>query len=273
MTGCESLADAFARARSERRAALIGYIVAGDPDMETTERVIDALTHAGVDIIELGIPYADPLADGPTIAAAAQRALGAGATMRGAIDVATRAAARGCAPVVYFTYANPVDRMGVERFADEAAASGAAGALVPDIPLEECGPLRFALAGRGLALPLLVAPSTPKDRARAICGSSSGFVYVVSRVGVTGGRRRPDLAATAARVAELRGTTSLPIGVGFGISTPSDAAQVAAFADGVVVGSAIVEAYAGVRGAEAARRAGDFARDLAGAVRAGAVGA
>ena len=119
MTGCESLANAFARARSERRAALIGYIVAGDPDMETTERVIDALTHAGVDVIELGIPYADPLADGPTIAAAAQRALGAGATMRGAIDVATRAAARGCAPVVYFTYANPVDRMGVERFADE----------------------------------------------------------------------------------------------------------------------------------------------------------
>ena len=262
MTACASLADAFAAARARGRVALIPYVVAGDPDVETTENVLDALTEAGADAIELGIPYADPLADGPTIAAAAGRALAAGMTPQRAIEVAGRAARRGCAPILFFTYANPVDRIGVERFADAAAASGAAGAIVPDIPLEESASLRAALTARGLALPLLVAPTTPPARARTIAETSTGFVYVVSRVGVTGGRRVPDFTGTAARVAELRAATALPLGVGFGISSPAHVATVAAFADAAVVGSAVIDAYAGRRGADAARRAAAFVRRL-----------
>ena len=190
MVTASLLADAFARARAQRRVALIAYVVAGDPDIATTERVVAALSEAGVDCIELGIPYGDPLADGPTIARAAQRALAAGTSMRDVFALVTRATRAGCAPIVYFTYANPVDRFGVARFADAVAASGAAGALVPDVPLEETTALSAALRERGLALPLLVAPTTPPERARKICAAATGFVYVVSRVGVTGAKRR-----------------------------------------------------------------------------------
>jgi tryptophan synthase alpha chain len=256
------LADAFARARAERRVALIAYVVAGDPDLATTERVVAALSEAGVDCIELGIPYGDPIADGPTIARAAQRALAAGTSMRDAFALVTRATRSGCAPIVYFTYANPVDRFGVERFADAAAASGAAGALVPDVPLEETTALSAALNERGLALPLLVAPTTPADRAQQICAASSGFVYAVSRVGVTGAKRRPNMAATAERVAALRAATALPIAVGFGIATADDVRAVAAFADGAIVGSALLDAIGGAAGETAARRAADFVRSL-----------
>ncbi len=252
----------FARARAERRAALIAYVVAGDPDQGTTLAVIDALTAAGVDLIELGIPYGDPLADGPTIAAAAQRALDGGTKMADAIAIAAEARKRGAAPILYFTYLNPIDRYGVERFAGEAAASGAVGAIVPDVPLEELPAFGPPLRAAGLAIPLLIAPTTPPERAARIAAASSGFVYLVSRLGVTGARREPDVAWAAASIARLRGATALPLAVGFGISTPAHAAAVGAVADAVIVGSALIDAYAGSRGAEAARRAAAYARSL-----------
>ena len=262
MIASGGIAEAFARPRAERRAALIAYVVAGDPDRETTLAVIDALTAAGVDLIELGIPYGDPLADGPTIAAAAQRALDGGTRMAGAIALAAEARARGAAPILYFTYLNPIDRYGPERFAREAAASGAVGAIVPDVPLEELSAFGPPLRAAGLAIPLLIAPTTPAERAERIAAASSGFLYLVSRLGVTGARREPDVAWAAASIGRLRAVTALPVAVGFGISTPAHAAAVGAVADGVIVGSALIDAYAGTRGAEAARRAGAYARGL-----------
>jgi tryptophan synthase alpha chain len=252
----------FARARAERRAALIGYVVAGDPDRETSLAVLDAITAAGVDLIELGIPYGDPLADGPTIAAAGQRALNGGMTLAASIELAAEARARGAAPILFFTYVNPVDRYGAERFARDARGAGAAGAIVPDVPLEELDSFAPPLREQGLAIPLLIAPTTPPERAARLAAASTGFVYLVSRLGVTGARREPDVAWVAAEIERLRTTTQLPLTVGFGISTPAHAAAVGAVADGVIVGSALVDSYAGASGAEAARRAGRYAASL-----------
>lgn len=252
----------FARAREERRAALIGYVVAGDPDRETTLAVLDGITRAGVDLIELGVPYGDPLADGPTIAAAGQRALNGGMTLAGSIELAAEARARGCAPIVFFTYVNPVDRYGAERFARDARAAGAVGAIVPDVPLEELDSFAPPLRAAGLAIPLLIAPTTPHERAARLAAASTGFVYLVSRLGVTGSRREPDVAWVAAAIERLRPATALPLTVGFGIATAAQAAAVGAVADGVIVGSALVDSYAGASGAEAARRAGEYAASL-----------
>ncbi len=262
MIAAGALEQAFARARAERRAALIAYVVAGDPDRATTLAVIDALTEAGVDLIELGIPYGDPLADGPTIAAAAQRALHGGMRMGAAIALAAEARERGSAPLVLFTYVNPVDRYGPERFAREAQAAGVAGAIVPDVPLEELASFAPPLRAAGLAIPLLVAPTTPAVRAATIAAAAEGFVYLVSRLGVTGARREPDVAWAAGAVARLRTATALPIAVGFGISTPAHVAAVGAVADAAIVGSALIDAYAGTSGAEAARRARRYAASL-----------
>jgi tryptophan synthase alpha chain len=253
---------AFARARAERRAALIGYIVAGDPDLDTTLAVLDALTRAGVDIIELGIPYGDPLADGPTIAAAGQRALSAGIKFADSIALVASARVRGCAPILFFTYVNPVDRYGAERFARDARAAGAAGVIVPDVPLEELEAFAPPLRAAGLVIPQLVAPTTPPARAARIAAASTGFVYLVSRLGVTGARREPDVAWITGAIERLRFATKLPLAVGFGISTPQHVAAIGAVADGVVVGSALVDAYAGFRGAEAAHKAGSYALSL-----------
>jgi tryptophan synthase alpha chain len=252
----------FAQARAQRRAALIAYLVAGDPDRETTLAVIDALTEAGVDLIELGIPYGDPLADGPTVAAAGQRALENGIKFGDSIEIAAAARNRGAAPVLFFTYLNPVDRYGAERFARDARAAGAVGAIVPDVPLEELDAFAPPLRSAGLAIPLLIAPTTPPARAARIAAESSGFVYVVSRLGVTGARREPDVAWAAATIERLRAATTLPLAVGFGISTPAQVAAVGAVADGVIVGSALIDAYAGSRGAAAARKAGAYAASL-----------
>lgn len=262
MIAAPSLAGVFARARAERRAALIGYVVAGDPDGETTLGVLGALTRAGVDLIELGIPYGDPLADGPTIAAAAQRALHGGMRTAGALALAAEARRRGSAPIVFFTYVNPIDRYGPERFAHDARAAGAAGAIVPDVPLEELDAFAPPLRAAGLAIPLLVAPTTPPERAARIAAASEGFVYLVSRLGVTGARREPDVGWAAATVERLRPATALPVAVGFGISTPAHVAAVGSVADGVIVGSALIEAYAGCAGEKAARRAGAYAEAL-----------
>ena len=262
MIAASGLDGVFATARAQRRAALIPYLVAGDPDRATTLAVIDAITAAGADAIELGIPYGDPLADGPTIAAAGQRALAGGMRLRDAVALAGEARARGAAPILFFTYLNPIDRYGAQRFAAEAAAAGAAGAIVPDVPLEELPAFAPPLRAAGLAIPLLVAPTTPPERAATIAAASSGFLYLVSRLGVTGARREPDVAWASAAVERLRSVTALPLAVGFGISTPAHAAAVGAFADGVIVGSALIDAVGAASGAEAARRAGAYVRSL-----------
>jgi tryptophan synthase alpha chain len=262
----ERIAHVFERARAEKRGVLIPYIVAGDPDVETTDAVIAANTATGAGIIELGIPYSDPIADGPTIAAAAKRALDAGMTIDVAFAIAQRAHARNAAPILFFTYFNPILQYGLERFARRAREVGAVGAIVPDIPLEESETVRELFAREGLAFPLLVAPTTPPERAARLARTSSGFVYVVSRLGVTGAgdgvKREPDFTWIAERVQFLRPQTTQPIAVGFGIATPEHARAVVAHAEGVIVGSALLDVLQGKRGTAAGEAAGAYMASL-----------
>ncbi len=252
----------FERARLSNRLAFVPFVMAGDPDIETTDAVLSALNAAGADVIELGIPYSDPLADGPTVAAAAQRALGAGVDLSAALALVGRYRDRG-APIVLFTYFNPVYQFGIARFAREAAAAGAAGAIVPDVALEESAELCDALQAQGLAMPLLVAPSTPAPRAKRIADATTGFVYVVSRLGVTGAGSAPDFAPLRRQLASLRAITNKPLAVGFGLSRPADVADAATTAaDAVVVGSALIDAYAGLRNEDAGRRVSEFVAPL-----------
>lgn len=247
------------------RCAFIPYVMAGDPDLQTTALLLGALGESGADAVELGIPYGDPLADGPTIAAAGARAL------KNAVGIAEVFAllrqTRSLPPVILFTYFNPVYQYGVDRFARDAAEAGAAGAIVPDAGLEESEPLGRALNACGLPMPLLVAPSTPRERAARIADRSGGFVYVVSRLGVTGTRTAPDFTPLLAQIGTLREVTGKPLAVGFGISRPEHVREVRNAVDGIVVGSAIIDAYAGTSGAEAAVRVRRFVDPLLTSVR------
>ena len=256
------LEQVFARARAAGRCTFIPYIVAGDPDIQTTELFLSALTQAGADIIELGIPYGDPVADGPTIAAAGHRALEAGVDLDGIFPVAERAASHGCAPILLFCYLNVILQYGLEDFARASARAQVRGVIVPDVTFEESGELRTALASANIAMPLLVAPSTPAQRAGLIAERSSGFVYVVSRLGVTGAGFAPDTSALASQLAQLRNMTDKPLAVGFGVSTPQHVSSVAPLADGVIVGSALIEAYDGKQGLEAVAAASSLSASL-----------
>jgi len=269
-SGVARIAAAFSAARAAGRGALIPYLCAGDPDLDTTADMLVVLGKARVDIVEVGIPYGDPLADGPTIAAAAQRALAAGTTIDGALGALARAERAGAPPAIAFTYVNPVVACGLERFADALVAAGACGAIVPDLPLEETGPLRALFRARGLVLPLLVAPTTPLARAETLARASEGFTYIVSRLGVTGAKREPDFSWIAERVTHLRAASSLPLAIGFGISTPEHVRRAWAVADGAIVGSALIDAYANAgSGTEAVERARRYVMKLvAGAPRA-----
>lgn len=262
-SGRERLDAVFARTRARGRGAFIPYVCAGDPDLATTARVLAAIDEAGVDLIELGVPYGDPLADGPTIAAAAQRAVRGGTTVGDVIALARAYRADGGrAPILFFTYLNPILQYGLERFAREAAAAGACGAIVPDLPIEEADDLRAAFAAHGGALPQLVAPSTPLGRATRLARESDGFVYLVSRLGVTSAADEPDLTWIASRVAALRAVTSRPIAVGFGISRPEHVRAVLAVADGAIVGSKLVEVIARSAPGDEAAAAGTYVRGL-----------
>jgi len=235
------------------RLAFIPYIMAGDPDLETTHALLTAMAKSGADAIELGIPYGDPLADGPAIAAAGARALKAGITLEKVLAL-VREMHASLPPVIVFTYYNLLYQFGLQRFARAAAEAGVAGAIVPDLSLEEIEPLRLALGAHAIDVPLLVAPSTPPDRAARIAEQSGGFVYVVSRLGVTGAGKAPDVAPLGVQIAALRSVTKKPLAVGFGVSTREQVEAVRGLADGVVIGSALIDAYAGTRGEEAARR-------------------
>jgi tryptophan synthase alpha chain len=257
-----ALESIFAVARSLGRAAFIPYLMAGDPDIATTQAMMAALSDAGADAIELGIPYGDPLADGPSIAAAGQRALAGGTGIADVISLASRSREGGGAPVILFTYFNPVYQYGIEAFARDAAAARVSGAIVPDIALEESAELRAVVSAHGLDMPLLVAPSTPRDRAKRIAEASGGFVYVVSRLGVTGAGSAPDFAPLHAQMAMLREVTDKPLAVGFGISRPEHVREVSRIAEGFIVGSALVDAYRGKTGAAAAAAVHAYGRSL-----------
>jgi tryptophan synthase alpha chain len=256
----------LARAKSERRVAFIPYIMAGDPDLETTNAILDGLNAAGADIIELGVPYSDPLADGPTIASAGARALAHGTRLSDVLELAQRREGDH-APLLLFTYFNPVYQFGIERFARAAAQSKLAGAIVPDCALDESAELRNALHAQGLEMPLLVAPSTARPRAQRIAEAATGFVYVVSRLGVTGAAKTPNFGPLRAQLAMLREVTEKPLAVGFGLRGTAEIREIAAYTDGVVVGSALIDAYAGAQGDEAARRATEFVRPLISAAK------
>lgn len=216
--------------------------MAGDPDLATTEAALRALDGAGADLIELGVPYSDPLADGPTIQGAHTRGLASGTTLGTVLDMVKRVSPDLRAAIVMFTYYNPILRRGVGAFCADAAAAGAAGLLVPDIPLEETGGVRELAAAAGLELVLLATPTTPPPRMAAIAAASQGFVYLVSVAGVTGARAAME-ARVEGLISTLRASTDKPIAVGFGVAGPDTAAQVMAWgADGVIVGSALVKA-------------------------------
>ncbi|HET7120601.1 MAG TPA: tryptophan synthase subunit alpha [Solirubrobacterales bacterium] len=240
MSGIERIAAAFELARSEGRAALMPYMVAGYPDRETGLAVAAAYADAGADLVELGIPFSDPLADGPTIHAAATAALEAGATFATALEVCRSVADR--LPVVFMAYSNMVlAQGGPGEFAKLIRAAGAAGAIVPDLPLEEGEEVRAAFDAEGLALVPLLAPTTPPQRRKRICEAARGFVYVVSTVGTTGERAEVP-AELAQLVAATKDDASTPVAVGFGIGTPAQAAEVGRIADGVIIGSRLVRA-------------------------------
>jgi tryptophan synthase alpha chain len=225
--------------RAERRAAVIPFNIAGFPDRARSLAWLRAAPGAGADLLELGIPFSDPLADGPTIQRASQTALAAGMTVGGALELA--AAAAPPVPVVIMTYANPVLAYGAERFARDAAAAGVAGVLLTDVPAGSDPALEDAVAAGGLDVIRLVAPTTPDERLPRALDRAAGFVYLISRLGVTGARAEapPDLEH---QVARLRAATALPVAVGFGISTAAQVRAAAQVADGVVVGSALVAA-------------------------------
>jgi tryptophan synthase alpha chain len=221
------------------RKAFIAYLTAGDPDLKATAGLIPALAAAGVDILEIGVPFSDPTADGPAIQAASQRALKRGATLEKILAMIAALRRKSGIPIVLFGYYNPILSYGPERFAVDAKASGVDGLLVVDLPPEEADELRRHTDAAGLDFVMLVAPTTDAERARKILRNAAGFVYYISVTGVTG-TAAPDPDQIRRDVEKLKGMTKLPVAVGFGISTPEQAAAIAPLADGVVIGSALV---------------------------------
>ena len=258
----------FQKLRESNKAGFIAYITAGDPTPESTPALAVALEAAGVDILELGIPFSDPLADGATIQAAAGRAIAAGTNVSVVLDIVRRIRETSEVPIVLFTYLNPIYVFGYERFIKEAARAGADGLLILDLPPDEASRNAELAGAHGLLSIRLIAPTTPPARMELIARSAEGFVYYVSREGVTGEQTSLSQSISS-QVAEIRKHTTLPIAVGFGISTPEQAREVAGQADAVVVGSAIVRQIA-----EAGNTAGlaemiaAFTRPLAIAVKA-----
>jgi tryptophan synthase alpha chain len=237
----------FAANRAAGRKALAPFVTAGDPDADTTVAVLEALDKAGASLCELGVPYSDPIADGPVIQASYTRALGRGLTLAGVFDAAKRASATCSMPILAMASCSLIFRRGIDRFVADAVAAGLAGFVVPDLPLEESDDLDTACRQAGLALVRLVTPTTPPERAEAIARKSTGFLYCVSVAGVTGARTElpPGLVE---RVTWLKTKTDVPILVGFGISSPEQVKAVAAVADGVIVGSALVRRIAEAAG-------------------------
>ena len=229
-----NLASAFA----DTNTAFIGFVTGGDPSLEASEEFICAMATAGADVIEIGVPFSDPIAEGPVIQRANIRALGAGTTVEGIFTLVQRVRQKTLVPLVLLTYLNPVFRYGYEAFFRRCAQVGVDGIIIPDLPFEEQDELREFAVAQGIDLISMIAP-TSDTRIQQICQRALGFIYLVSSMGVTGERSRisGDLAATTARIREC---CALPVAVGFGVSTPEQAAQIAQYANGVIVGSALV---------------------------------
>jgi tryptophan synthase alpha chain len=257
----------FQQLRSQGTCALMPFLMAGDPDLASTRSALLALQANGADLIELGIPYSDPLADGPVIQAAASRALASGTTPAQVLEMLGSLQGELSIPVVLFTYSNPLLNRGMDRFCRDAAAAGAAGLVVPDLPLEEGETLSAIAAGHGLDLVLLVAPTTPAERMARIHRASRGFTYLVSVTGVTGMRTSLE-SRVGPLVQQLKGLGATPVAVGFGISGPDQARQVRQWgADGAIVGSALVKAMAAA--AAAGQPVGEAAGRFCAELRAG----
>ena len=262
-----SVKERFDEIRDRGDCALIPFITAGDPGLETTAEALQVLDRSGADLIELGIPYSDPLADGPTIQAAATRALGRGVTLEAVLKLVAEVTPKLSAPLILFTYYNPILNRGLEQFLTDIYTAGARGLLVPDLPIEEMDTLLNAAEKVGIAVILLVAPTSPDERIRAIAQRSQGFVYLVSVTGVTGVRQE-----VATRVegllADIHKATDKPVGVGFGVSEPAQAKQLRDWgADGVIVGSAIVKRLAAGTPTEGLAAVEDFCKALKAAIK------
>jgi tryptophan synthase alpha chain len=259
------LESTFLRLQEQGQAAFVAYICAGDPDPDTTVAIALALEEAGVDVLELGVPFSDPLADGIVNQLAAERALRAGTSVPVVLDMVRRIREKSEMPLVLFTYLNPVYTYGFVKFHEDAAAAGVDGILLLDLPPDEAEVNPELMAAHGLRHIRLIAPTTPASRIQFIADRAEGFIYYVSREGVTG--TQSDMAeGMEEQVSAIRALTSVPVAVGFGISTPAQASQVAACSDGVVVGSAIVKIIATLgKSPETPARVADFIRPLAAA--------
>lgn len=255
---------AFSRLRDGGRTGLVTYVTAGDPALDRTPGILAALARGGADVVEVGVPFSDPLADGPVIQRASERALRGGTTLARVLDMLAEVRAGVALPVVIFTYANPLLRFGVERFAARAARAGVDGVLVLDLPIEEAGPLRRALAAAGIDTIFLLSPTTTRERIERAAALGRGFLYGISRLGVTGARDTlsSDAAALARRVREV---TSMPLAMGFGVSRPEHVSEIGQWADAAVVGSALVSVIAEAgAGRDLETRVEEYVRWLAG---------
>ncbi len=237
------IAQAFARLKEAGRPGLVTFVTAGDPTLPVSAEILLAADRGGADVLEVGVPFSEPLADGPVIQRATERALAAGTTLAGVLEMVAGIRERLTAPVVLFSYANPILQMGVEAFADRAARAGVDGVLMVDLPLEEAGACQAVYTARGIDTIFLLSPTTSDRRLRQAAGLGSGFLYAISRLGVTGSR---DTLADGARqiVSRVRAVSALPVAVGFGISKPEHVREVGTFADAAVVGSALVNLIA-----------------------------
>ena len=256
------IATTFERMRRAQQPGLVTYTTAGDPDLVRSAEILRALDRAGADVLEVGVPFSDPLADGPVIQRATERALAAGTTLSGVLDLVKRVRPAIGAPVVIFSYANPIFRMGVERFADRARAAGVDGVLVLDLPIEEADEFRGMMMRRDIDTIFLLSPTTTDERIRKAAALGSGFLYAISRLGVTGAR---ETVAGGARemVARIRALSVLPVALGFGISKPEHVRSVGRWADAAVVGSALVTIIADAGGSpDLASRVEEYVRWL-----------
>ncbi|WP_414752141.1 tryptophan synthase subunit alpha [Anabaena sp. CCY 9910] len=262
-----AISDRFETLKQNQECALIPFITAGDPDLETTAAALKILDSNGADIIELGIPYSDPLADGPVIQAAATRALQNGTKLEGVLEMLKATTPSLQAPIVLFTYYNSILHRGIDNFLEQVAAAGVAGLVVPDLPLEEAAGLLKPATERGIDLILLIAPTSSSERIAAIARSSQGFIYLVSVTGVTGMRSQVE-GRVLDLLQKVRQVTDKPLGVGFGISQPAQATQVRDWgADAAIVGSAFVQRLATGTPAEGLSAIAEFCQSLKAAIK------
>jgi len=256
------ISEVFAELKSKRRGGFIPFITAGDPDLSVTEELLGELAMAGADIIEVGVPFSDPVADGLVIQRASERALGRGTNLKNVLECITAAKGQTNVPIVLFSYYNPLLQFGLEKLATAASRTGVDAILVTDLIPEEAGSWTSLLAANNLDPIFLVAPTTNEDRLRLIAQQARGFVYAISRTGVTGARENINENAESL-VGRIRGVTTLPVAVGFGVSTPAQVQEVWRFADAAVVGSAIVSEIERLSGdRDLVRKVGQFARNL-----------